>query len=822
MTTEAGGTSTEKAMDALEKLYQKGTINAEQFRKAQELLSEEFDKVNKQMERGEIVSGKYGQALDEALKKGITRFDEYYKKQDDATKAEAERRKAAGLPEETEEQKRARQRLSFADVEEQERRRALERRTSGAFRFPPTGVFGGTEAEREELRRRELLGGPGVRFAPPTIPLPRPRPTEAGPGELEVPTEGVPTTPQRGNLDLIEEHTKRGADAAEKTAKTTDQPTAPAAPRPALAPFLDPLSGFQMRAPETDVSGAAQRMSSAADSSASSLSKVSSAADSAADALRKVGGGAGAPSAAPGGAAAPPSGALIRNVGDPLTGGTFKIVYPPKQQMGGLIGGVGTGRSDSNLAWVSKGEYVIRADGSNLGDAIRHFAKFQDGGEVDIPPGKTGEFLIQQQKQFEWERTTGQRRPFFPFHLQVQDPMTLPTGPMTPAERIRGVPDWMLSYWGQRPGDVPRTPPKAQIPQPPSEAYPGAEKYQGPAPTQEKAPELSPEEKRRLIEKYGTVPGAPAEVIPTPRPRPAEAEPKVAGRGAAPADLTPDELYRLQRKMRGGVGQKGVVPPEQQKPTPPTPPTPGQEKKPEPPARPTETKPPEITRPPKPPETKPPEIVKPSEPTGPKPPERKYPPPKPGPDYQWINNQWVKIPGTSFVSHAYTPPAVDRPQVARPGMRTTDTPLQPGEEAYTGLEWMDPKYREPELLGKIGSSLGRQSRTISRSIGGESLERHMASIVGLRAGGLVSSALARFANGGLVGGFVNGVRGYAEGGQVVPSTSRDQAASYHALDITTDKGSFRAHISQDTMDALQGSALASKLSRTGEKPSWYS
>jgi hypothetical protein len=56
----------------------------------------------------------------------------------------------------------------------------------------------------------------------------------------------------------------------------------------------------------------------------------------------------------------------------------------------------------------------------------------------------------------------------------------------------------------------------------------------------------------------------------------------------------------------------------------------------------------------------------------------------------------------------------------------------------------------------------------------------------------------------------------------VPAANGAGPQSYHALDITTDKGSFRASVSPDTMDALQSSALASKLSRTGERPSWWS
>lgn len=51
---------------------------------------------------------------------------------------------------------------------------------------------------------------------------------------------------------------------------------------------------------------------------------------------------------------------------------------------GGFVRGPGTGTSDSILAWLSNGEFVIRADGSNLIDALRHFGRgFAMGGLVD-------------------------------------------------------------------------------------------------------------------------------------------------------------------------------------------------------------------------------------------------------------------------------------------------------------------------------------------------------------------------------------------------------------------------------------------------------
>jgi hypothetical protein len=50
---------------------------------------------------------------------------------------------------------------------------------------------------------------------------------------------------------------------------------------------------------------------------------------------------------------------------------------------GGLVGGYGSGKSDSNMVRVSKGEFVVTADGGNLGAAIAHFSRgFAEGGLV--------------------------------------------------------------------------------------------------------------------------------------------------------------------------------------------------------------------------------------------------------------------------------------------------------------------------------------------------------------------------------------------------------------------------------------------------------
>jgi len=48
----------------------------------------------------------------------------------------------------------------------------------------------------------------------------------------------------------------------------------------------------------------------------------------------------------------------------------------------GLIEGQGSGKSDSNVIMASKGEFVVRADGGNLDEAVAHFG-FADGGPID-------------------------------------------------------------------------------------------------------------------------------------------------------------------------------------------------------------------------------------------------------------------------------------------------------------------------------------------------------------------------------------------------------------------------------------------------------
>jgi hypothetical protein len=55
----------------------------------------------------------------------------------------------------------------------------------------------------------------------------------------------------------------------------------------------------------------------------------------------------------------------------------------PAYADGGPVKGPGTGTSDSIFARLSRGEYVVKADGSNLPDAWQHFKGYADGGVVD-------------------------------------------------------------------------------------------------------------------------------------------------------------------------------------------------------------------------------------------------------------------------------------------------------------------------------------------------------------------------------------------------------------------------------------------------------
>lgn len=85
--------------------------------------------------------------------------------------------------------------------------------------------------------------------------------------------------------------------------------------------------------------------------------------------------------------------------------------------------------------------------------------------------------------------------------------------------------------------------------------------------------------------------------------------------------------------------------------------------------------------------------------------------------------------------------------------------------------------------------------------------------------GFMNSINSGFLRGG---GFVGSLQGYAGGGAVTGRAAMSGGQSLHALDIRTNAGTFRATVTPDTMEAIQNSALASKLSATGERPSWWS
>ena len=84
----------------------------------------------------------------------------------------------------------------------------------------------------------------------------------------------------------------------------------------------------------------------------------------------------------------------------------------------------------------------------------------------------------------------------------------------------------------------------------------------------------------------------------------------------------------------------------------------------------------------------------------------------------------------------------------------------------------------------------------------------------------------QMAAGGLVGGFVNSVaaRGYSEGGAVMaaPVAPPSGISGFHQLDLRTDQGVLRVAVSANTMEQLRSSTLGSKMTATGPRPSWYS
>ena len=99
-------------------------------------------------------------------------------------------------------------------------------------------------------------------------------------------------------------------------------------------------------------------------------------------------------------------------------------------------------------------------------------------------------------------------------------------------------------------------------------------------------------------------------------------------------------------------------------------------------------------------------------------------------------------------------------------------------------------------------------------------------------GGLVGFAsdemnrlIRGFASGGMVGGFTSSVAssGYAGvSASAQTGTGGASAYGYHQLDIRTNAGNIRAAVSEETMNNIRRSALNSKLSQTGPRPTWYS
>ena len=92
-------------------------------------------------------------------------------------------------------------------------------------------------------------------------------------------------------------------------------------------------------------------------------------------------------------------------------------------------------------------------------------------------------------------------------------------------------------------------------------------------------------------------------------------------------------------------------------------------------------------------------------------------------------------------------------------------------------------------------------------------------------GGIVSALIRGFANGGLVRGFTDTVAslpGYAQGGAVATKSTGSNTLSSHSLDLRTNAGTFSASVSEDTMGAIRNSSLNGKLSSTGPRPTWYS
>ena len=60
----------------------------------------------------------------------------------------------------------------------------------------------------------------------------------------------------------------------------------------------------------------------------------------------------------------------------------------PKKAGGGILGGLGTGTSDSNLAWFSRGEYLVRAAVVQEPGVLRHLEDLnrRGAGALVAPP----------------------------------------------------------------------------------------------------------------------------------------------------------------------------------------------------------------------------------------------------------------------------------------------------------------------------------------------------------------------------------------------------------------------------------------------------
>jgi hypothetical protein len=134
-----------------------------------------------------------------------------------------------------------------------------------------------------------------------------------------------------------------------------------------------------------------------------------------------------------------------------------------------------------------------------------------------------------------------------------------------------------------------------------------------------------------------------------------------------------------------------------------------------------------------------------------------------------------------------------------------------------------------KALSVFGSMLGGRMQPIDLSMKDRKSEgegfQGGGSIGGLlSADGFLSKAVLNFANGGLIGDVADAMNAphYADGGLIQAPLGRAGAEGYHQLDLRTNAGTFGVQASADTIDAIRSSAISSKLSATGFRPSWYS